>query len=104
MRRNWKGSTITQWGTFQKKKYEIYLALFNNIQNIPFGPSEMIQNNINGILVPVNDKLALSKAMSKVLMDRSYAKKLSSKGKQRSLDFSSDKIAAQYEKLINEVL
>ena len=55
-------------------------------------------------MVPVNDKLELSKAMSKVLSDESYAKKLSSQGKQRSLDFPSDKIAAQYEKLIDDVL
>ena len=69
-----------------------------------FGPNEIIQNNINGILVPVNDKLELSKAMYKVLSDKSFAKKLASKGKQRSLDFSIDKITSQYEKLINEVL
>ena len=69
-----------------------------------FGPNEIIQNNVNGILVPVNDKLKLSKAMSKVLLEASYAKKLSSKGKQRSLDFSINKIVPQYEKLINEVL
>ena len=69
-----------------------------------FGPNEIIQNNVNGILVPVNDKLELSKAMSKVLSNESYAKKLSSQGKQRVLDFSSDKIAAQYEKLIDDVL
>ena len=70
----------------------------------PFGPNEIIQNNINGILVPVNDKFELSKAMSKVLSDKSYAKKLSSQGKQRIIDFSSDKIALQYAQLIDEVL
>ena len=70
----------------------------------PFGPNEMIQSNINGILVPVNNKSELSKAISTVLSDKSYAKKLSSKGKQRALDFSVDKIASQYEKLIDEVL
>ncbi|MCL2154840.1 MAG: glycosyltransferase [Leptospirales bacterium] len=70
----------------------------------PFGPREIIQNNVNGILVPVNDKVELSKAMSRVLSDRSFAKRLSSKGKQRSLDFSIDKITSQYEKLISEVL
>jgi len=69
-----------------------------------FGPNEIIQNNINGILVPVNDKLKLSEAMYKVLSDKSYAGKLSSQGKQRALDFSSDKIAMQYAKLIDEVL
>ena len=69
-----------------------------------FGPNEIIQNNINGILVPVNDKLKLSEAMSKVLSDEFFAMKLSSQGKQRALDFSSDKIAMQYEKLIDEVL
>ena len=42
--------------------------------------------------------------MFKVLSDKSYAKRLASKGKQRSLDFSIDKIASQYEKLIDEVL
>ena len=70
----------------------------------PFGPREAIQNNINGILVPVNDKLELSKAISKILSDKSYAKKMSSKGKQRAAEFSLDKITSQYEKLINEVL
>ena len=70
----------------------------------PFGPNEIIENNINGVLVTANDKLELSKAMFKVLSSKSHAEKLAFKGKQRSLDFSSNKIAAQYEKLINEVL
>jgi len=70
----------------------------------PTGPNEIIQNNINGVLVPVNDKIELANAISKVLSDKSYAKKLSSKGKERALDFSVDKITSQYEKLINEVL
>lgn len=79
----------------------------------PSGPREMLapasdlsyqrENEIEyaeyGILVPVNDKVALSKAMSEVFYNDSLRKVYSSKAKYRASEFNIDIIAAEFRNL-----
>ncbi|MFC1676508.1 glycosyltransferase family 4 protein [Planctomycetota bacterium] len=51
------------------------------------GPSEIIQNGKTGILVPVDDAEALSKAMLKIANDRKFAKELTLAGSERVISY-----------------
>lgn len=42
------------------------------------GPRQLIQDGVNGLLVPVNDKEAMKEAMRKVLSDEKFSEKLGS--------------------------
>lgn len=66
----------------------------------PSGPDEIISNNENGILIPLDDEKALALATTKILKDRVFAKKISINAKKRAQDFSLGKIIDQYEKII----
>jgi len=66
----------------------------------PSGPDEVIDNNENGILVPLKDGKALSYAISKILKDPTFAQKISENGKKRVQEFSVNNIIEQYEELI----
>lgn len=45
------------------------------------GPAELIENGINGILIPVDDGEALTKSLDKLLADAEYRNRLSEEGK-----------------------
>ncbi|MCR5798879.1 MAG: glycosyltransferase [Lachnospiraceae bacterium] len=63
----------------------------------PVGGSRMcIENNVNGILVPVDDKEAMVKAMCKVADDREFRDSIVSKAKERSHDWAVDAIWKQW--------
>jgi glycosyltransferase involved in cell wall biosynthesis len=49
--------------------------------NCPSGPSEIITNGIDGLLVPVGDIIALCSAMDYILGDREFARDMASNGK-----------------------
>ena len=65
----------------------------------PSGPSEIITNGKNGILVPPADEEALAEAMLKLLKNKNLRKHFSIKGKKRAEDFRIEKILPQYEEL-----
>lgn len=62
----------------------------------PYGPREIIENGINGLLVPPVNVEALSKAIIRVLTDPELKQKLSENGKKRSQDFNAAAIAGAY--------
>jgi len=66
----------------------------------PSGPSEIITNYLNGILVPVNDTEKLCKAILEVLKNPDLRQKLIAEGYKRAADFSLDKIIPQYRNLL----
>lgn len=70
--------------------------------NCPSGPAEILENGKYGKLVPVGDVDALAQAMLESLQEKHDVNTL----KKRAADFSLDKIAKQYLKVIfpNEVL
>jgi len=65
----------------------------------PSGPSEIIKNGKNGILVPPADEEKLAATMLTLLKDESLRKKFSEEGKKRAEDFRIEKILPQYEEL-----
>ncbi len=63
------------------------------------GPSEIITNGVNGLLVPPGDEAALTEAMSRLLRDKELTSRLAAAGKKRAADFAVEKIVTQYEAL-----
>lgn len=69
----------------------------------PFGPSELITNNVNGILVPVEDERALSREISKLIENRKLRKDLGQQARNIVNNYSLNKIAQRWEHLIKEL-
>ena len=70
----------------------------------PYGPSEIIKDGANGILVPPVDEKALSQAIIRVLTDEVLKQRLSRNGKERSQDFNAGTIASLYGDLFLRVI
>ena len=64
------------------------------------GASMMIKNNINGILIPVKDEKALVESMNKISKDLEFANKLSNNGCLVREEYSIEKIAKKWQKII----
>jgi len=65
----------------------------------PSGPSEIITNGKNGILVPPADEKTLADAMLTLLKDENLRNKFSKNGKRRAEVFRIEEILPQYEEL-----
>ncbi len=63
--------------------------------NCPTGPSDLIDDGQNGILVPVNDEDTLAKAMKKLYEDEQLREKFSSAGREKIKKICSSKIIAK---------
>jgi glycosyltransferase involved in cell wall biosynthesis len=68
------------------------------------GPGEILQDGKYGFLVPVGDEQAISKGIVTLLKDRSLREKFSRLARERTKDFSVDKIIKQYEHVIYEYI
>lgn len=70
------------------------------------GSALLIDNDRNGILVPVNDKTALSEAMEKIAKDDEFARSIASQAAKVREDYSSEKICSLWLEylLLNEVV
>ena len=66
----------------------------------PSGPGEIIQDGINGILVPPEDRRALKEAMEKLIDNESLRVKLSKEASKVKERFSIEKIMPLWEKLL----
>lgn len=64
------------------------------------GPSEIITNRINGILVPTNDADALAQAIMQLLQNEALRQHLARQGQLRVRDFRIDKIGREYEHVL----
>lgn len=69
-----------------------------------FGPGELIQNQENGILVPVEDAERLASAMAEVAENKELAEKLSENAKQIRKTHDGERIAAMYRRYIADVV
>lgn len=66
------------------------------------GPGELIENNVNGILVPVNDKELLLKAILSLLNDNGIAIELGNNAKKIEKSLNIDVITSKWEELIRK--
>lgn len=68
----------------------------------PSGPSEIIEDRENGLLVPVRDEYALSEAILEVLTNKELRDKLVRKAKARAESFALDRIINYYTEIFYE--
>ena len=64
------------------------------------GARLMIQNMVNGLLIPVGDEASLVKAMNMVADDSELAEKLGVEGEKIRKEYSIEKIAEQWKRLL----
>lgn len=67
--------------------------------NCPYGPAEIIQPGISGLLVPIDDDAALANALIQVLEDSVLRQRLTTGGQARARDFRAQEIGRQYAEL-----
>ena len=70
----------------------------------PYGPSEIITDHVNGILVPVGDYQGIADAVVEVLQDINLREKIRSNALKRAQDFERDKIVKQYEDMFENIM
>lgn len=70
----------------------------------PNGPAELIEDGVNGLLVPVGDENAMAKAILKMIEDEEFANKCGENAKKIKETHSVDYIAEQYLTYIKSVL
>jgi len=69
------------------------------------GVGELVQDNVNGLLVPPGDPKALADALARVLQDRSFARALGAKGVERvSGEFDLDRSVDQLQSLFQDAV
>lgn len=68
----------------------------------PYGPNEIITENVDGLLVPVGDTDAMAEAILKLLKDELLRKRLAEAGRKRAEDFRVEKMIAEYERVFEE--
>lgn len=64
------------------------------------GPAELIQDGVNGILVPVGDAYALADAFRRILEDRDFEKKLGENAREITKRLAPDKVSKEWEKYL----
>ncbi len=70
----------------------------------PYGPSEIIKNGVNGVLVANQNQKQLEAAMKKLIEDENYRVRLGNEAKKVRERYSVKNIAAQWERVIQKVL
>jgi GalNAc-alpha-(1->4)-GalNAc-alpha-(1->3)-diNAcBac-PP-undecaprenol alpha-1,4-N-acetyl-D-galactosaminyltransferase len=70
----------------------------------PSGPREVIQDGINGVLVPSEDISALAKAMDYLMSNEVERKRLAENAPEASRRFSLDTVTEKWELLLHEVV
>lgn len=68
----------------------------------PYGPSEIIEHEHNGLLVPCREPATLADGIIRIANDDSLRSKMATNGRVRAADFSAQVIANQYRDLVNE--
>jgi len=72
--------------------------------NCPWGPGEIVINNVNGLLVPPADEKALAKAILAILNDKKFSEQMASKGRQFAAIFDVKKRIREYEDFFEYLL
>lgn len=70
----------------------------------PFGPEEIIQDQVNGLLVPVGDVDALYQSMIKLIESPGLCKCLGEHAKQITNHLNMEKVMQQWEEVINRLV
>ena len=68
------------------------------------GPRMLIENEKNGILVPVNDSMHMADALEKVLSNEELADRLGKKARKSAVAYQSDKVFSDWLRYISEIV
>ena len=66
------------------------------------GPRTLIQNDKQGVLVPVKDEVAMSEAMDRVLSDENLQKNMSIEERKRAKDFTPEIVFSNWENYLGK--
>ena len=69
----------------------------------PYGPSDIISNNVDGILVANGDIQALSMALNQLIENPSQRMEMGNLARENVKRFSIEKIAGQWDHLFNSL-
>jgi glycosyltransferase involved in cell wall biosynthesis len=69
----------------------------------PYGPREIIEDGVNGILVEPASAASLARGILRVLEDKELKRRLASNGFERARDFEADSIAREYGELFARI-
>jgi len=70
----------------------------------PGGPRMVIENEKNGLLVPIRDEIALSEAINRLIEDRKLAARLGAEAAKIAEIASSERIFAQWEHYVGQII
>ena len=70
----------------------------------PPGPREIVSNNENGIIVPLNDRIALEETIEGLINDPKRRMNLGKKAKQDVKKYLPSNVFVKWDKLIREVI
>lgn len=68
--------------------------------NCDFGPSDLINDGVNGYLIPLNDQIELTNKLTHLINNENLQKHFSVKGKATTENYMSKNVTAQWESLI----
>lgn len=73
----------------------------------PNGPAELIEDGVNGLLVPVGDEKAMAKAILKMIEDEEFAKKCGENAKKiketHSVEINAKRYLDFFKKIVNKI-
>jgi len=69
----------------------------------PSGPSEIIKDGVNGVLVPPREVGKLASAMEQLMINGAERYRLASKGKHHAKQFTMDRVMPRWEELFERV-
>lgn len=73
--------------------------------NCPNGPTELIDDGINGLLVPASSVKVYAEKLAMLMRDETLRKRLGSNGREKAVQhYTIERIAAQWEQLFDELM
>ena len=90
---------------FQDNNVNLLKSSYTSIAtDCPIGGSAfIINNNENGILIPMNDKKALMAALKRCLTEKDFAAKISKNAGQIITDYDAEKVCREWENYLQKV-
>ncbi len=82
----------------------MYFGLACVSTNCPTGPSELIEDGVNGFLVPMNDEEKLAQKLRELVNSKEMRVDFGKKAKLAVQTYSANQVVLEWEGLINEVL
>ena len=64
------------------------------------GPSDLITNNVDGFLIPLNDELRFAEKLQYLVDNQAIREEFGQKGKKNMVQFELEYICKQYEQFI----